>query len=52
MEASRHQVAAVNYCEQSRIDANRGKRGMAFWCLDMAARHRRRYVNARLALKT
>jgi hypothetical protein len=52
LEASRHQVAAVNYCEQSRIDAARGKRDMAFWCLDMAARHRRRYVNARLALKT
>jgi hypothetical protein len=50
LEASRHQVAVINYCEQARIDANRGKRDMAFWCLDMAARHRRHYIKARSAL--
>lgn len=49
-EAARHQLAAMNYCEQSKADAARGKRHMAFWCLDMAASHRRRYVLARAAI--
>lgn len=50
LEASRHQVAVINYCEQARADSERGKRHMAFWCLDMAARHRRRYLEARAAI--
>lgn len=49
-EALRHQVAVINYCDQSRADASRGKRHMAFWCLDMAALHRRRYAVARAAI--
>jgi hypothetical protein len=49
-EASRHSVAVVNYCEQAQADVRRGKRHMAFWCLDMAAKHRRRYIAARAAL--
>lgn len=49
-EASRHQVAVVNYCEQAHADAGRGKRHMAFWCLDMAALHRRHYAAARAAI--
>jgi hypothetical protein len=47
IEAARHAVAVCNYLEQARIDAARGKRHMAFWCMDMAANHRRRYVAAR-----
>ena len=50
VEASRHQVAVINYCEQSRADAERGKRHMAFWCLEMAAAHRRHYVESRAAI--
>lgn len=49
-EASRHQVAVINYCEQAAADSSRGKRHMAFWCLDMAATHRRRYAEARAAI--
>lgn len=49
-EAARHQLAVMNYCDQSKADAARGKRHMAFWCLDMAASHRRRYVAARAAI--
>ena len=50
LEASRHQVAVINYCEQASKDAARGKRHMAFWCLDMAAAHRRHYIVARAAI--
>lgn len=49
-EAARHQVAVLNYCDQSKADAARGNRAMSFWCLDMAASHRRRYVQARAAI--
>ena len=49
-EALRHQMAVIYYCSQSRADAARGKRDMAFWCLDMAARHRRHYTVTRAAI--
>ena len=49
-EASRHQMAVLYYCEQSHADAARGKRHMAFWCLDMAAQHRRHYAVTRAAI--
>jgi len=49
-EAARHLAAFLYYCDQARKDAARGKRGMAFWCLEMAANHRRRYAAARAAI--
>jgi hypothetical protein len=49
-EAARQSAAVLNYCDQARADAERGKRHMAFWCLDMAAQHRRRYIAARAAI--
>jgi hypothetical protein len=51
VEAARHAASVVNYIEQAGIDAKRGKRHMAFWCLDMAARHRLRYIAERAAIK-
>lgn len=44
VEAARHALSVCNYVEQAGIDAARGKRHMAFWCLDMAARHRGLYA--------
>jgi hypothetical protein len=46
-EAARHQALVLYYCDQARADAQRGKRHMAFWCLEMAASHRRRYASTR-----
>jgi hypothetical protein len=51
VEAARHAASVVNYIEQAAIDAERGKRHMAFWCLDMAARHRQHYAAERAAIK-
>jgi hypothetical protein len=49
-EAARHQALVLYYCDQARADARRGKRDMAFWCLRMAANHRRRYITTRSAI--
>ncbi len=38
------------YLEQSHEDVKRGKRNMAFWCLEMAANHRRHYTTTRSAI--
>jgi hypothetical protein len=51
-EAARHLAAFLYYCDQSQVDAERGKRHMSFWCLEMAANHRRRYAAARAGRST
>jgi hypothetical protein len=49
-EAARHQAMVLYYLEQSHEDVKRGKRNMAFWCLEMAANHRRHYTTTRSAI--
>jgi hypothetical protein len=51
-EAARHLASFLNYCDQSRVDASLGKRNMAFWCLEMASTHRRKYAILRAAIKS
>ena len=49
-EAARHSAAVLYYLEQSHVDVKQGKRDMAFWSLEMAANHRRRYISTRIAI--
>jgi hypothetical protein len=50
LQAAEQAAAAAHYCHLSAIEAARGKRDMAFFCLEMAALHRRVYVAKRAAL--
>ena len=51
-EAARHQALVLYYCDQSKADVNCEKRHMAFWCLEMASAHRRKYAILRAAIKS
>lgn len=49
--AERHAKAVSDCLAESRRQVARGRRGLAFWLLDMAALNRRHYIADRAALK-